>query len=226
MLEYNFNPFIIFNPEKRVVSLNNQAQYLLSSVKPSQIFDLASSYAPKSYGFRDTFIDIEFGKYKFFGIQVGYVNDEQLAIMLYKKTSQLVKSIVKANDKTNLYSIIDLSISVNKIKSKALFKKTLDPTFPEVYISANTFVKLLSSIYELFIHSEEIETKLYIKTGEYLKVNSKKYTLASLEILGNTIQSNYKERLVSLEHLLSSINIELKVENECEVVLIFPLIFE
>jgi hypothetical protein len=81
-LEYDYNPFILFNSNGKINSLNSEAQFLLGSVEASELFELANSYASLNYGFKTTFLELVFGRYKFFGLTVGYENDEEMGMKL------------------------------------------------------------------------------------------------------------------------------------------------
>ena len=80
-LEYDYNPFIIFSSNGKILSANSEAQFLLSSASVNELFELASSYANVTFGFKTTFLDLEFGRYKFFGLTVGYENEIGLKLL-------------------------------------------------------------------------------------------------------------------------------------------------
>ncbi len=184
-IEFDYNPFILFDREGKVIMINSEAQFLLGFVTSKEIFELATTYASASFGFKTTILDLEYGKYSFFAITVGYKDDDAIGIKLYKKPGSSFDFDEKDSTKINIYSIIDLAISSLSTTSKAEHKKLLDPTFPEIYLNLDKFLKLLAKIYGDFKNSSLITTKLSLTTGEYIIYKDKKYPIFSLSILGD-----------------------------------------
>lgn len=79
-IEYDYNPFILFNINGKILSLNSEAQFLLGSATTNELFDLAKAYANVTFGFKTTFVDLEFGRYKFFGLTIGYEDEDQIGL--------------------------------------------------------------------------------------------------------------------------------------------------
>ncbi len=183
-IEHDYNPFIVFDKDGKVVFVNQEGQYLLGSISAKEIFTLASSYASMKYGYKTTIIDLDFDKYSFFALTVGYKDDSHLGIKLYKKPTKSFDLNEEDNTKVNIYSIIDLAISSFSTQSRKIHKKQFDPTFPEVYLKVDNFLKLLNKIYKTFEKSNYITTKLNLITGEYVIYKDKKYSIFSLEIEG------------------------------------------
>lgn len=183
-LEYDYNPFILFDKEGKVINVNAEAQFLLGLVSSKKIYELALAYASYDYGFKTTILDIDFGKYSFFAITVGYNDDNHIGIKLYKKPNKSFDLDSQDNTKVNIYSIIDLCISSLSTTSKAMHKKLLDPTFPDIYVKVDNFLKLLSKIYASFSNSKVITTKLHLKTGEHINYKNKKFSIFILEVSG------------------------------------------
>ncbi len=50
-IEHDYNPFIVFDNSGKILSLNQEAQYLLGEVAHKKIFDIAQAYASMTYGF-------------------------------------------------------------------------------------------------------------------------------------------------------------------------------
>ena len=188
-LEYDYNPFILFNSNGKINSLNSEAQFLLGSVEASELFELANSYASLNYGFKTTFLELVFGRYKFFGLTVGYENDEEMGLKLYQMPSFNVKKPKPSGELTNIYTLVDLCISSNSINSKINFTKDFDPTIPEIVINSNDFIKLLNKIYSCFSDNEESKTKIYFRVGEHIKFEDKKYSLFSIEISAKNMKN-------------------------------------
>ena len=188
-LEYDYNPFILFDKDGKVVNVNAEAQFLLGIASSKDIFELASTYASPGYGFKTTIVDVDYGKYSFYALTVGYSDDEHIGIKLYKKPNKSFELDAHDNTKINIYSIIDLCISSLSTSSNATHQKLLDPTFPDIFVKVDLFLKLLSKIYNSFKDSKVITTKLHLKTGEHIIYKDKKFSIFMLEISGDKRES-------------------------------------
>ena len=207
-IEYDFNPFILFSAAGKVLSVNAEGQYLLGAVDRHILFELATTYASPSFGFKTTFMELEYGRFKIFGIMVGYITEDEIGIRLFQTPSfQLTKPEIEG-DIVNIYSLIDLCIATNSIDSKTTFVKDLDPTMPDTRLNTDQFIRMLNKIYEAFSASESITTKLSFRIGEYILYEEKKYTFFSLKINGNVfeeIQRSAIEQLCKRNHLFCEV---------------------
>ncbi len=209
-IEYDFNPFILFDSSGKILSLNAEAQFLLGSSNISTIFEIATLHASQNFGFKTTFMDLEFGRYKFFGITVGYENEDQLGIRLYQIQSyHFSKPKIDSGEIVNVYTLIDLCISTNSISSNASFLKDLDPSIPDIRLNTNLFVKLLNRIYSVCLSSDEITTKLFFRVGEHIKFDNKKYSLFTIMISASNVDMS---KSASIEQLAeqNSVSVEIK----------------
>ena len=195
-LEYDFNPFILFSHDGKVISLNSEAQFLLGAASTKEIFELATTHASLSYGFKTTFLDIEFGRHRFFGITVGYVDDNEIGIKLYRFPTLNKNNIQKPEGElTNIFTVIDLCISSNSIGKSIEFLKDYDPTIPDVVIDSNKLVKVLNLMYKCFLENDQIRTRVYYRIGEYIKYGEKKYSLFSIEISSTNMNDTHLQEL-------------------------------
>ena len=209
-IEYDFNPFILFDSSGKIVSLNAEAQFLLGSSNTATIFEIATLHASQNFGFKTTFMDLEFGRYKFFGITVGYENEDQLGIRLYQVPSyHFSKPKIDSGEIVNVYTLIDLCISTNSISSKATFLKDLDPSIPDVRLNTNLFVKLLNRIYSVCLDSDEITTKLFFRVGEHIKFDNKKYSLFTIMISSSNIDLSKSSSIDQLAEQ-NSVSVDIK----------------
>ena len=197
-IENDFNPFILFDSNGKIVSLNTEAQYLLGSITKETIFELATAYASATFGFKTTFMDLEFDKYKFFGINVGYESDEQIAISLYRIPHFKFQKNKPTGNLTNIYTLIDLCISSNSIGSNINFTKDIDPSFPEIRLYEKMFIKLLNKIYAAMKDNDEVITKVYLCVGEHIKFDEKKYSIFSIEVIAQVIDKTLEADIVKL----------------------------
>lgn len=213
-IEYDYNPFILFNSNGKILSLNAEAQFLLGSASNSEIFELATTYASVNFGFKTQFLELEFGRYKFFGITVGYENEDEIGIKLYQAPSFKVSNPKPVGELINIYTLIDLCISTNSINNHVKFMKDFDPTIPEIIINSNSFIKLLNKIYLVFLNNEEIKTKLFFRIGEHIKFENKKYTLFSIEI---SAENTDDKKMNELRTYVSQCDFYVEIQNSVTI---------
>jgi hypothetical protein len=213
-LEYDYNPFILFDSNGKIISLNSEAQFLLGAVKTQELFELASSYSNITFGFKTTFLDLEFGRYKFFGLTVGYEDEDQIGIKLYQTPSFKINKPKPTGELTNIYTLVDLCISTNSIKSDINFLKDFDPTIPEVLINSNEFIKLLNKMYLCFLDNNEINTKIFFRVGEHIKFEDKKYSLFSIEV---TAKNKNDKRVDDLKIFAESSSFFTEIKNSITI---------
>lgn len=192
-IEHDYNPFIMFNENGRVISLNQEAQYLLGEVTNKEIFMLTKDYASHTYGFRTTALDLSFGSYKFYAIMVGYEDEKEIGIKLYKVSAKKFTNIEEYGEAVNIYTLLDLCISASSTNSTAKFTKEFDPTFPDIRLKISDFTKLLDKIYQSYKNSDNITTRLSLATGEYIKFDGKKYPIFTIKIKSENRDSNFEK---------------------------------
>jgi len=186
-VELDLNPIISFSSTSKILYTNCEAQFLLNRIKPKELYNIALRYAPKSFGAETSYIDLTIQNYTFYAITVTYENEDEIHIKLYK--SAMVKKESKLNIKninsTNIFTLVDLAISTNKIKTDTLYTKNYDPSIPEFKLDASLFIKTLNQIFEAFSGSTDIYCSILLKIGEYIKIEGKKYSLIAVEITSN-----------------------------------------
>lgn len=182
-LEYDYNPFILFRSNGKIISLNAEAQFLLGCTTAQELFELATTYASVNFGFRTTFLELVYGRYHFFGITVGYDNEDEIGLKLYQAPSYKLTTKKPVGQLVNIYTIVDLCIASNSINCNINFKKDYDPTIPDIILDSDKMIKLLNKIYEASQESTSIITRIHFRVGEHIKFDEKKYSIFSIEII-------------------------------------------
>jgi hypothetical protein len=220
-IEHSYNPFILFSSEGKILSLNTEAQFLLGSVSVQELFELSKSYASISFGFKTSFLELEYGHYKFFGITVGYEDEDEIAISLYQAPSYKPKRIEPENGElTNIFTIIDLCIATHSINSKTNFKKDFDPTIPDIIIDTNALIKILNKIYDYIEGNETVETRVFLRIGEHIKYKTKKYSIVTILV---NAQKSHPQRVLAMEAIAQNSSFYVAIQ-EKSVTLNLPMI--
>jgi hypothetical protein len=219
-IEYDFNPFILFSQAGKILSLNTEAQYLLGATKAALVYEIATTYASSSFGFKTTFLDLEFGRYKFFGITVGYENENEIGIRLYQLPNFNLAKQMPKGQLVNVYSLIDLCISSNAIGNTIVYQKELDPTIPDICLNMEMFIKLLSKVYQSFQENSSITTRLFVRVGEHVKFDGVKYSLFAIEISATFMQKKF---LSELNYLADENHLSIDIK-ESKIIINIPMI--
>lgn len=213
-IEYDYNPFVLFNSNAKVISLNSEAQFLLGAITTDELFNLATTYASISFGFKTTFVELDYGRYKFFALTVGYENDDEIGIKLYQAPSFKLYKPKPIGQLTNIYALVDLCISTHSINSSIIFLKDFDPTIPEIVIDPNNFIKILNKIYSCYEENEKIFTKIFYRVGEHIKFEEKKYSIFSIEVSGENIN---KQKTNELEILTANTSFYIDIKKNITI---------
>ena len=209
-IEYDYNPFILFNSNGKIISVNSEAQFLLGSTTPSSLFELAQSYASISFGFKTTFIELVYGRYKFFGVTVGYEDEDKIGLKLYQTPTFKLNIKKPEGELINIFTITDLCISSNSITSNINYTKDYDPTISEIIVDSNKLIKFLNRMYDCVQDNETINTKVFYRVGEHIKFDGKKYGIFSISINAKNID---KEKMYELETIGEKYNFHLEISS-------------
>jgi len=186
LIENDLNPFILFNSNGKMKNFNKEAEFLFNFVSPKELFDLAVSYASTTFGFKREFITLKYDKQSFYAILIGYVNEDEIAIRLYKEiTIQEPIKIDNNFQETNIFTLIELSKSTTLINSDLKIEEIYDVSIPELKLNINQFLVSMNSIFEQLSSLEQIILKVFIKTGEYEIIDNKKFNLINIEFTSN-----------------------------------------
>lgn len=222
-VEQDLNPILSFSSQGKILYTNNEAQFLLNRVDKKELFDLALKYAPANYGFETTYLNLTLHNYVFYAVSVTYDNDDEIHLKLYKSTTvkQDKKYSIKNVQKTNIFTLVDLTISTRKTKSETKFIKNYDPSIPEFMMVASDFLKLLNNIYDSFSEPQIINTSVKLKTGEYIKIEDKKFSLVTVEIYSD--DTPYDSSAINYDKSRGSMVLDLQKD---KAVIDLPLILK
>lgn len=195
-VELDLNPIITFSNSGKLLYSNPEAQFLLNRVSSKELYDIAIKYAPATYGFSTSYINLQIKNYIFYAITVGYQTEEELFVKFYKST--MVKKENKLSTKNgefaNIFTLVDLNISTLKTKREINFIKNYDPSIPEFKMIVPELLKIIGKVYEAFGECNTITTSIKLKIGEYIRIDEQKYSLITIDIVSDGYL-NYNENL-------------------------------
>lgn len=187
-IEHDSNPFILFSSDGKVIYLNESAELIF--LEPSidkKLFNIALTHAPKSYGYKKTLLDLAVGSFEFYGINILYENDDEIAMHLYSKPTTKVNNMVSLEgySHTDLNLLLEANIELFKMQYQGELFLFTDYDLPKFQIHQNNFSFLLRTLFTQFTDSKIINITLKIKIGEMIVVNQKKYPIILLKAESN-----------------------------------------
>jgi len=186
LIEYDLNPYFLFHSNGKIKSYNKEAEFLLNFVGVKELFDLAVSNATQDFGFSQKYISLKYNKQSYYAIVVGYINEEEIALRLYKVVSNKMNTINNNKLKmVNIFSLIDLSKTSTLLNSNLKIDELYDVSIPELKININDFLLCLNDCFNLFVDDKEITLQVHIKIGEYEIINNTKYKIVAIEFKTN-----------------------------------------
>jgi len=210
-IENDSNPFLLFSNSGKLKYLNTSAEILMGSCNPKEMFEIALSYAPKNFGYHKSVLDLSFGSFEFYGINVLYENEDFIGIHLYNKPMAKVddSTLLQGYTLTNLNILLQANIELFRTKYKGEIELLTDYDIPQLQIHQNDFSMLLRHLFSQFIENEKLEIIMKIKLGERVVVKEKRYSIIVLKVKGKT-RDKREDKEIELLALKSHINIHFK----------------
>lgn len=210
-IENDSNPFILFTNSGKIKYLNVSAEVLMGSCTPKEIFDLAVAYAPQTFGFKKSILNLNFNSFQFYGINVLYENEEFIAIHLYNKAIEKTSKqmILDGFTLTDINMLLQANIELFNIYYQGRLSLLTDYDIPEFQIHQNNFSLFLRKIFTQFEESKNLKVNVKIKLGERVVFKEKKYAIVVLELKSNARKSEIDKELKELADK-NCINIQLQ----------------
>jgi hypothetical protein len=186
-VDWDNSPFILFNYKGKIVYLNNAAELLFGYVNKKELYELALTYAPQTFGFKTTTIQLDYDNFSFYAITVGYENEEQLALRLYhaprnKPSTEITRDNLS---ETDINVLLEANIALFKTKNNNHLELLTDPDIPTLKVDQNRFSKLLRKTLDAFRASDSIRISLKLLIGEHIIIDKNKFPIAQLSVVAN-----------------------------------------
>lgn len=205
LLEHDLNPFILFDSEGKIKKFNKEAEFLMNFVSSKELFELSLQYASQNFGFNKQFTRLQFDKQAYYAILVGYLDDNEIAMRLFKEVTMIEPIKIDNNfQETNIFTLIEISKNTTLIDSKLKITDIYDVSIPEFKMNINDFLLILNAIFEQCLPYKKLVLKVSIKIGEYEIINNRKYKIVSVEFeIGDKIY--IEKQTISLKKNLINI---------------------
>jgi hypothetical protein len=199
-IEWDNNPFILFSNEGNIIYLNNAAEILFGYVSTKELYEIALSYAPQTFGYKTTSLSLNYDAFVFHAITVGYENEEQISLRLYNTPRMKVARKIEKEKlmTTDINILLEANLALFRTKNSNPLKLLTDQDLPPFKIDQNTFSKLLRKTLNAFRASDSIDISLKLLFGQHVIINDKKESIAQLSIAANGRYSDTDEEIRSL----------------------------
>lgn len=221
-VEWDNNPFILFNNSGKIIYLNNAAEILFGYVSKRELYDIALSYAPQNFGFKTTSLQLSYDSFLFHAITVGYENEEEISLRLYntpriKPTRKIETSTFTTTD---INILLEANIALFKTTNSNSLQLLTDQDLPPFKIDQNNFSKLLRKTLNSFRSSDSIDISLKLLIGQHVMIENQRESIVQLAISAN---GRYSDTDSEIETLASQCQIK-PLLNEHTIKLEIPLI--
>ena len=221
-VEWDNSPFILFNNSGKILYLNNAAEILFGYVSKKELYDIAVSYAPQSFGYKTTSLTLNYDSFIFHAITIGYENEEQISIRLYN-TPRVKPTRKLETDKfimTDINILLEANIALFKTKNPNPLKLLTDQDLPPFKLDQNNFSKLLRKVLNAFRSSDSIDISLKLLIGQHVIIEDKKEPLIQLSIEANGRYNDTDEeiRLLAAESQIKSLLKEHSIKLEIPLI--------
>ncbi len=222
IVDSDSSPVVVFNYNGKIIWLNNSAEILLGYVDKKELFNLALSYAPKSFGTNTVLVNLHYKHLEFYALSVSYNSEEWVALRLYyrPRTTKDRKNSHKNLITTDINMLLEAAISLFRINYTNRLTLLVDKDMPKIKIDQNSFSKLLRKSLESFRQSSFLDISLKITIGEFMVLDEKKYPIARLKFQSNGRYSNNDRDISYLSELLDI----MAILDESSITLDIPII--
>lgn len=221
-VEWDNSPFILFNQQGRILYLNHSAEILFGYVGKQELYDIALSYAPQSFGYKTTTLSLSYDSFVFYAITVGYENENEISLRLYNTPRIKSKRKLEKNKLiiTDINILLEANIALFKTKNTNPLKLLTDQDLPPFKIDQNNFSKLLRKSLDAFRASDSIDISLKLLIGQQVIIENKKISIVHLCIKAN---GRYADMDNEIQNLASQSQIKCLLK-EHSIKLEIPLI--
>ncbi len=186
-IDNDLNPFVLFSNTGNILYLNKSAELIMGIDTQKKLFDLAITHAPQSFGHRVTLQEILLSPHEFYGMNVLYTNDDEIAIQLYTRPRPKTEynTDFEGYVSTDINLLLQANIELFKTDFKGDISLMTDYTMPKVQLHQNSFSILLREVLLQFSKSSNINITLTIKIGSKVIINECSYTIYTLKLIAD-----------------------------------------
>ena len=186
-VEWDNSPFILFSNQGKILYLNNVAEILFGYVAKQELYDIALAYAPQSFGYKTTLLNLNYDTFNFYSVTVGYEDEEFISLRLYNAPRAKPSIPLETGNliTTDINILLEANIALFKTKNQNRLQLLTDQDIPAFKTDQNNFSKLLRKVLDAFRSSDSISITLKLLIGEHVIIADKKESIVQLSIEAN-----------------------------------------
>ncbi|NEW60051.1 hypothetical protein GSY74_02035 [Sulfurovum sp. bin170] len=200
LVENNNNPLLIFNHKGKIEYFNHSAEFLAGIHLSHELFRLAVTYAPQSFGSRTVHLDLTYGMDSFYAITVLYESEEELCLYLYRKPRAYIPKNLSFDgySSTDINLLLEANIELFKMRYNNKLTLFTDYSLPKFQMQQNSFSMLLRKLFEQYATAKKIDITLKINIGETIVIAEKKYPIIMLMVKSDSRERDSDEEIEKL----------------------------
>jgi hypothetical protein len=199
-VEWDNNPFILFDNQGKILYLNNAAEILFGYVSKKELYDITVAYAPQNFGYKTTSLSLAYDSFLFHAITVGYENEKQISLRLYNRPRMQSKQKLETDKfiTTDINILLEANIALFKTKNTNTLTLLTDQDLPPFKMDQNNVSKLLRKTLDAFRASDSIDISLKLLIGQHIIIDGKKEPIIQLCIQANGRYNDSDEEIQTL----------------------------
>ena len=211
VIEHDHNPFVLFSSKGAILYLNKSAELMMDTETKKALFDLALTHAPQSFGHRVALMELSFSSQTFYGINVLYGNEDEIAVQLYLRPRPTIKKQEKREGYTltDLNLLLQANIELFRMSYTGKLSLITDYTMPQIHLHQNSFSLLLRKVLTQFSDAKTLEITMTIKIGSKIIIADKSHPIIVLKLQADQ-RDNQDDK--SIRELALSADIDMLTE--------------
>ena len=222
IVESDSNPTIVFDNRGHILYLNSSAEILLGYTDRTDLFSLATQYAPIDFGSKTVPINLHYSHLSFYAVNICYDSEEWIALkMFYRPRNSENRKIDRDSFiSTDINLILEATLSMFRSEYNGKIVLMTDRDMPSFKLHQNNISKLLRKALNSFKDCDRIDISLMMGIGESIIVENEKFQVVRIRFVSDKRDQSNDFRI---ETLCSDMNI-VPIFDDNRIILDIPFI--
>ena len=187
IVEADSSPIVVFDAKGHILYLNSAAEILLGYVDKSELFTLATRYAPNTFGSKTTPVPLQYSHLSFYAVNVCYDCENWISIRLYFKPINTDNHKLDRDSfiSTDINLLLDVALAMFKSEYGGKIKLMTDRDMPKFKVHQNNLSKLFRKVLNSFINSEILEISVAMGIGEIIIIDDERFQVIRLKFISD-----------------------------------------
>ena len=222
IVESDSNPVIVFDSTGHILYLNSSAEILLGYTDRTELFSIATQYAPIDYGSKTIPLNLHYSHLTFYAINVCYECEDWISLrLLYRPRGSETRKLDRDSFiLTDINLILEAALSMFRSEYSGKLILMTDRDMPPFKLHQNNISKLLRKTLDAFKECQQIDIALMMGIGESIIVDGERFQVVRIRFSSNCRD---KSNDSSIEALSSDMNI-VPIFDDNRIILDIPFI--